>query len=399
MSELPYAKPYWDGEEAQALRSVLDSGMWTNGSQVAEFERLLSEITAAPVISLSSGTTAIFALLHALGVNSAGPRLLVTPTLNFAAAAAAARLLGWDVGLCDVRREDLNICPESLATLLESVDGRYAHIVVVPVHYAGNPVDVESLAEVCARHGADLVEDACHAIGAGYGDGTPVGSSRASRAAYFSFHPVKPIGAGEGGAVATHDEALRDRLRAFRNHAMTPVAPSDDDLAPWPYDIDTPGANFRLSEFHAALGVVQARRLETARQARAVQAQRYRAAFEGLPALRTLATIGRARSAHHLFPVVFDLDELGMAKRDVIAFLRAAGIGCQVHYTPLHRLGAFRRSLAPPTGFAVMDAMYPGLLSLPLWYGMSELDQDRVIAAVKELVSRPGASHRQEEKR
>ncbi|OIK02845.1 hypothetical protein BIV25_01160 [Streptomyces sp. MUSC 14] len=365
---------------------MLESGSWTNGGQVTEFERELTRITGTPVVTMSSGTTAILALLHLLGEEVAGPKLLVTPTLNFAAGAASARLLGWEVGLCDVTASDLNVCPDSLAGLLDRVHRRYAKIVVLPVHYAGHPCDMAAVSAVCRRYGADLVEDACHAVGGHYGDpSAPIGSSEYSVAAYFSFHPVKPIASGEGGAIATRDERLLERLRRLRNHNMVPV-PTHDDCGPWPYDIEFPGMNLRLSEFHAAVGAVQARRAAQARRERARLAARYHEAFATLPAVRSVPGRQRDGSAHHLFPVVFDTRRLGLAKRDVLALFQERGIRCQVHYTPLHRLGAFRdRAREPRTEFPVMDEAFPGLLSLPLWYGLGDTDQDRVIDAVESL--------------
>jgi dTDP-4-amino-4,6-dideoxygalactose transaminase len=395
VSDIPYARPYWNDEEERALLEVVRSGFWTNGGQVVAFERELGRIAGAPVVTTSSGTTAILALLHVLGADADGPRLLVTPALNFAACAASARLLGWDVGICDVLEDDLNISGTSLSQLLDEVGIHYARIVVVPVHYAGHAFDVSTIAAVCRQHGADLVEDACHAVGGMYANTSrPIGSSRESLATYFSFHPVKPIASGEGGAIATHDEALLAKIRRFRNHGMAPVGPSDDDSVPWPYDIEAPGSNFRLSEFHAAVGLVQARRVEQARQTREVQADRYHAALRGLPAVRAVPPARRTGSAHHLFPMVFDLDQLRLSKREVISFFRERQIFCQVHYTPLHRLEAFRSSTIPEAGLPVVGTAHRGLLSLPLWYGLAESEQDRVIEAVEALVLKPGSVER-----
>ncbi|MFD7102019.1 DegT/DnrJ/EryC1/StrS family aminotransferase [Streptomyces celluloflavus] len=387
-ADLPYARPYWTDEESTALLDALHSGMWTNGSRVTEFERELTRLTGAPTVTLSSGTTAVSALLRLLGDRSPGPRLLVTPTLTFAAAPAAARLLGWDVALCDVEADGLTLAPAALADLLHRVHRHYAMIVVVPLHYAGHTADLSALTTLCARYGADLVEDACHAIGAHYGDpATPVGSWPGSLAAYYSFHPVKPLACGEGGAVATRDPALLERLRRLRNHNMTPLPDHPHDRAPWPYTIDTPGTNYRLSDFHAAVGTVQARRAEESRAERARLAERYHRAFAELPAVRTIPARQRPGSAHHLFPVVFDLAALGRSKRGLLAAFRARRVHCQIHYSPLHLLDAFAGTPARlRTDFPVADAAFPGLVSLPLWRGMRERDdQDRVIDIVTGL--------------
>ncbi|WP_406397547.1 DegT/DnrJ/EryC1/StrS family aminotransferase [Streptomyces sp. NBC_00879] len=387
--DLPYARPHWDAEEAVALMAALESGFWTNGSQVVRFEEELKRITGAPTVTMASGTSAIFALLHTLGRSVSGPKLLVSPTLNFAAGAASAKLLGWDIALCDVAADDLTLCPASLGDLLERVHGDYAKIVVLPVHYAGHSADMAALSAQCERYGADLVEDACHAVGGSYDGVLPVGSWPTSVAAYFSFHPTKPIAAGEGGAVSTADPDLLDELRLVRNHNMSPVDAHTDDHGPWPYSITVPGMNLRLSEFNAAVGAVQAGRAEESRLERARLVACYQERLDALPFVRAVPRRQRAGSAHHLFPVVFDVEGLGMSKKDLLCTFFSRGIRCQVHYTPLHRLPAFA-GIAPRlrTSFTAMDAAFPGLVSLPLWRGMTDGDCDRVIGVVTEIVHR-----------
>jgi dTDP-4-amino-4,6-dideoxygalactose transaminase len=390
--ELPYARPHWDAEEAAALMTTLESGFWTNGGQVLRFEEELGRLTGAPTVTVSSGTSAVFALLHALGRSVSGPKLLVSPALNFAAAPASAKLLGWDVALCDVIADDLTVCPASLAELLDRVHLDYARIVVLPVHYAGHSADMAALSALCERYGADLVEDACHAIGGTYDGTLPVGSWPTSVAAYFSFHPTKPVAAGEGGAVSTTDPALLRELRALRNHNMSPVDAHTGDHDPWPYSIPAPGLNLRLSEFNAAVGAVQAGRAEESRLERARLAARYHERLDGLPFVRAVPGQRRAGSAHHLFPVVFDVEGLGMSKKDLLDTFFSRRIRCQVHYTPLHRLPAFAE-VGPrlTTSFTTVDTAFPGLVSLPLWRGMTDDDCDRVADAVAGIVH--GSTH------
>ncbi|ARQ70753.1 DegT/DnrJ/EryC1/StrS family aminotransferase [Streptomyces marincola] len=387
---LPYCRPHWDDAEIAALTETLRSGMWTGGRQVPAFEEALARLTGVPVVCTSSGTTAVYALLRALGERTGGPKLLISPTLNFAAGPASARLLGWDVALCDIEADDLTIDPDSLSELLARLGPRYGTVVVLPVHYAGHTCDMRRVAEVCAAAGAHLVEDACHAIGATYADGgTPVGSWPGVTASYFSFHPTKPVAAGEGGAVASGDPALLRRLRELRNHGMVPPGDESAD-GPWPYDIAEPGLNLRISDLHAAVGLVQAARAEESRAERARLAARYHRALRAHPAVRTVPSERREGSAHHLFPVVFDTAALGLTRREVLRFFHDLNIRCQVHYTPLHRLRAFRGlPTRLRTSFAVADAVSKGLVSLPLWRGMTDRDQDRVIEAVGALTGSP----------
>ncbi len=384
---IPCGRPYWDDAEAAALLEALGSGMWTNGTQVQAFETELAHLTGAPTVVLSSGTSAVWALLHVLGRRCTGPRLLVTPALTFAAAPASARLLGWDVALCDVTADGLTLDPDRTAELLDRVRGKYERVVVMPVHYAGHTADMAALTRVCAAASADLVEDACHAIGASYeGTNIPVGAWPGTLASYYSFHPTKPVATGEGGAVATARPDLLAELRALRNHNMTATSAHEHDLAPWPYTVEEPGANLRLSDLHCALGVVQARRAAQSRGERARLVARYHDALDGLDPLRVLPSQQRDGSAHHLFPVVFDLAAVGLTKPELIDVMHRRGVRCQVHYTPLHRLPAFAET--PPdlrTCLEVVDAAFPGLVSLPIWCGLTETDQDRVIDVVTEI--------------
>ncbi len=393
---LPYCRPYWDDDEIAALAGTLKTGMWTGGRQVPAFEEALTRLTGAPVVCTSSGTTAVYALLRVLGERDEGPKLLISPTLNFVAGPAAARLLGWDVALCDIDPDDLTMSAESLAELLTRLGRRYGTVVVLPVHYAGHTCDMRRIAEVCADAGAHLVEDACHAIGARYADGgAPVGSWPGVTASYFSFHPTKPVAAGEGGAVATHDPALLRRLRELRNHGMLPVPLDGGDGGddgergadgPWPYDIAEPGLNLRLSDLHAAIGAVQVARAEQSRTERVRLADRYYRALRACGAVRPVPARLRPGSAHHLFPVVFDTAALETTRRDVLRFFHDRRIRCQVHYTPLHRLRAFGGLPASlRTSFDVAENVSRGLVSLPLWRGMTDRDQDRVIEAVGAL--------------
>jgi dTDP-4-amino-4,6-dideoxygalactose transaminase len=385
---IPYARPYSDAAEIAAVREALESGMWTNGAYVGAFEQELAAVTGTTVVALSSGTAAIHALLLALTRRMEAPRLLVTPALTFAATTASAFLTGWDVGLCDVDPDDLTVSPASLHELLERVAHAYAHVLVVPLHYAGHACDMAAVSGICDRFGASIVEDACHAVGGEYGGAQgPIGSWPASLAAFFSFHPTKPVASAEGGAVATRDADLAGELRLLRNHNMAPVTPGDD-LSPWPYDIAEPGLNLRLSDVHAAIGFVQTRRLAETRLERRRLAARYYELLRDVPAVEPVPSALRDGSAHHLFPVRFDLASLGLAKHELIAALHGRGIRAQVHYTPLHRLTAFGE-IDPGlrTSLDVTDRAFAGLLSLPLWYGMSEGQQDRVVEAVAAIAT------------
>lgn len=397
---IPYAQPFWDEAEERELLAALRSGWWTNGPTVQRFESALRELIGAPeVVCVSSGTAALHAILHLLR-ERAGRSLMITSSLNFAAAAATASLEGYDVALTDVEHGTLNMDPVSLATTLERCGKRYTQIVIIPVHYAGLPVNMEALQEVARPFGAVFLEDACHALPARYsGSERVVGNHPDSLGAVFSFHPNKSVAAAEGGAIALRDPVLARRLRLFRTHNMAREGFVNLEEAldaggkpnPWYYEIGTPALNLRLSDLHAAVGLAQLARLPQSLERRRVLAERYRAAFRDNPLLRCIPTEDSPRSGLHLFPVEFELSRLGLSKRALFEHFASRGITLQVHYVPLHRQPAFRHLPEVQAGsFPVLDSVSRGLVSLPLYYGLSDAKQERVIATVRELAHPEG---------
>ncbi|MFE2205060.1 DegT/DnrJ/EryC1/StrS family aminotransferase [Streptomyces rubiginosohelvolus] len=391
---LPYARPHWGDEEVMALTEVVHSGTWTSGDRVRAFEEALAaQVGADQVVCVSNGTAALHAVLHLTRLTS-GSALLVTPALNFLAGPAAARQSGYDVAFTDIDPQTLNMDVESLAEVMSTHAGEYDHIVVMPVHFAGLPADIDGIVSVAHAYGATVVEDACHAPAARYGPvGPPVGGHPDTLAAVFSFHPTKPVATGEGGAIACSDPAFAERLRRHRNHNMRkqdldPARANDTDGLPkqWYYQVDEPGQNLRMSEFHAAVGLVQLSRLPASLAHRARLAARYRAAFQEHPLLRYVPADDGGISGLHLFPVSFDLAGLGMTKRAVFDHYLRRGIAPQVHYTPLTEQPAFIGALAPAAGFPGLDLVSPGLLSLPLFHGMTDGEQDRVLHATSDLL-------------
>jgi dTDP-4-amino-4,6-dideoxygalactose transaminase len=392
---IPYARPYWTAEEEAALVAVVRSGWWTAGATVERFEEALGEVTGAPeVVCVSSGTAAIHALLHLLR-RPGGRSLFVTSALNFVAGPAAAVQAGYDVALTDIDPATLNMSPCSLSGVLGRLAHRYQQIVVMPVHFAGLPADLDLLAGIAHRYEAELVEDACHALAARYSPGgAAVGAHPASLGAAFSFHPTKPVATGEGGAIALADRGLASRLRRYRNHniqragLVSPMAyDSNGQPNPWFYEVAEPGFNLRMSEFHAALGLVQLARLPESLRYRRILAERYRHSLAGLCGLRFVPAADDERSALHLFPVSFDLDHVGLSKRQIFSHYRNRGVALQVHYTPLYELPVFA-DLEANKGdtYPGVDQISPGLVSLPLFMGLTEAEQELVISITLDVL-------------
>jgi dTDP-4-amino-4,6-dideoxygalactose transaminase len=263
----------------------------------------------------------------------------------------------------------------------------------MPVHFGGRTVDLAGIAAVAQRHGLAVVEDAAHAIGTSYAHGneppTPVGDCRYSRMAVFSFHPVKTIAMGEGGAVTTNDSALRDSLARFRSHGMVRDAAAFEnrDLGldadgrpnPWYYEMSVPGYHYRATDIQCALGLSQMGKLSRFAERRRQLMDRYRRRLVPLSSIVRMADPPvDCEPAWHLCTVLIDFAQAGVTRAQVMNGLRARGIGTQVHYIPVHLQPYYRRrygTLRLPGA----EAYYSRCLSLPLFPAMADGDVDRVV--------------------
>lgn len=357
---IPYGRQSIDDDDIAAVVEVLRGDWLTQGPTVEAFEQDLATRTGARhAVAFSSGTAGLHASVLAAGVGP-GDRVATSP-LSFVASAACAVYVGAEPIFVDI--------DESLNLDLAQVPDCDA---LVAVHYAGLPADLSTL----TNRPRVVIEDAAHALGAMTPDG-PVGSCARSDLCVFSFHPVKAVTTGEGGAVTTNSDELAEALRRVRSHGTV----RRPELGGWYYDVVETGYNYRLTDIQAALGQSQLRRLETFVSRRNELAARYRALLADLPVELPPTAPAGTRHAYHLFAVRV------ASRRRVYDELRNAGIGVQVHYIPIYRHPRYRR-YAGEGGFARTEEAYDRLLSLPLHPGLSERDQDCVVAELARCVSR-----------
>lgn len=392
---LPYGRHAVDESDVAAVVRILRSEALAHGPEVARFEDDFAAAVGAPAAgAVSSGTAALHLTYRALDV---GPGdLVIAPAVTFLATATAALLCGADVALCDVDETTGLMTPETLSAAIAAA-GR-APKVVAPVHLAGRPADIVAIADVARAHGAFIVEDACHALGASTAYGGQVGDARLSDAATFSFHPVKTIAAGEGGMVTSRNCDLIERVRRLRNHGVTRDRTQfvDSSLAldeegrinPWAYEQQELGLNYRMSDIHAALGRSQLAKLKDFVSRRCKIAAMYDAAFEALaPFVSCIPAPLGATPALHLYVVRIDFAALGRSRADVMAELASFGIGSQVHYIPLYRQPTLR-ACGEADRFPGAERYYAQALALPLYPGLSDADAARVIDALRRTILR-----------
>jgi perosamine synthetase len=372
---IPYGRQEIDDDDVAAVVEVLRSDWLTTGPTVERFEAAFAALVGAQhAVAVNSGTAALHVAMLAAGVGM-GDEVIV-PTLTFAASANAARYVGATVRFCDVRPDTLGVDVEQAAQL---VNARTRAIVVVD--YAGIPCDLDDVMRLAAEHGLVVIEDACHAVGATY-RGRRVGSI--AHLSTFSFHPVKHLTTGEGGMVTTADPELDRRLRRLRNHGIDSDARQRESAGTWEYDVVELGFNFRLSDINAALGASQVKKVPAWVERRRAIAARYRELLADIP-VTMLNEPDHVVASWHLFPVLLDTARHGPDRADVFAALRTAGIGVNVHYRPLHLHTTFRND-STEQRFPVAEDAYARLLSLPMWHGLQDDEQDRVVAGLAELV-------------
>lgn len=369
---IPYGRQSVDEADIEAVVAVLRSDWLTTGPLVERFERSVADfVGAAEGVAVSSGTAALHGAMHATGIGP-GDEVIVPP-MTFAATANAVLYQGGTPVFADVDADTLLIDP---ARVEEKIGPRTR--AVIAVDYAGQPADYGALREICRRHGLILVADACHALGAA-DVGRPCGSLADLSA--FSFHPVKPITTGEGGMVVTDRAEWAERLRRFRNHGISGDHRQRQEQVTWYYEMTELGCNYRLTDIQCALGLSQLARLPKWIARRRELAALYDRAFAGSE-VQPLTVRAGAEHGCHLYVV-------RVPERDrVFAELRAAGIGANVHYIPVHLHPYYRRRFGTGEGLCpVAEAAYGRILTLPLYPDLSPADQERIIHALFQAVA------------
>lgn len=363
-----------------AVVEVLRGDWLTTGPRVVEFEQAFAkQVEAKHAVAVSSGTAAIHAMMHALGVGP-GDEVIV-PTMTFAATANAVRFCGGTPIFADVEPSTLLIDPDDVESKLSETTKA-----IVPVDFAGQPCDYAKLRQIAECHNVALVTDACHALGATY-QGKPVGSVADMSA--FSFHPVKHITGGEGGMVTTNDGELADAMRRFRNHCMSRDHHARTSQATWEYDIDRLGFNYRLTDLQCALANRQLQKLGAWVERRNEIARAYHDAFEQVPGVEPLSSILHCTHAYHLYVIRIDESKCGVDRETAFSALRAEGIGVNVHYRPVHLMSLYATDTSrPPANCPMAEAVYTQILSLPIFPMMTTDDVNDVIAACRKVFVR-----------
>jgi UDP-4-amino-4,6-dideoxy-N-acetyl-beta-L-altrosamine transaminase len=395
---LPYGRQSISEDDIEAVVNVLRGDYLTTGPAVGIFENALAgSVGARHAIACSNGTAALHLASLAIGLRP-GDQVIV-PSISFVATANGPRLAGADIVFADVDPETALLTPAALEDALSRADPKRLKAVFV-VHMGGHPAPMAAISAIARSHGLRIIEDACHALGTLSQDGKQwrVGDCTYSDCAVFSFHPVKTITTGEGGAITTNDDVLARRMRLERNHGLereregfgNDALAFDTDGAtnPWYYELTMLGLNYRLTDFQAALGTSQLSRLPAFIDRRRELKARYREAFAMLnsDSLRLVEAPAKSNSALHLMVALIDFEALGMSRAKFMNRLRAVGVGTQVHYIPIHRQPYYVGASQTPD-LPGADRYYARCLSLPFFPAMSNDDVDKVVEAVRTVAT------------
>ena len=381
---IPYGKQDISEADIQAVVDVLHSDWITQGPAIEQFEHAVATYCGAKyAVAVCNATAALHLACLAAGLGT-GDSLWTSPN-SFVASANCGLYCGATVDFVDIDPHTYNMSVPLLEKKLQDAALKnQLPKIVVPVHFAGQSCDMEAIHQLAKHYHFTVIEDASHAVGGSYLD-QKIGSCAFSDMTVFSFHPVKLITTGEGGMVVTHSKTLYDTLIRLRSHGITRQADEMTEPAhgPWYYQQIELGFNYRMTDIQAALGKSQLTRLDAFIARRHELAFRYREAFQDLPLTMQQQQPDRY-SAYHLFVIRLQLEELKKSRLEIFNELRESGIGVNVHYIPIHTQPYYQKMGFKKGDFPESERYYEAAISLPMYAGILDEEQERVIKNVKD---------------
>ena len=377
--KIGYGHQYIDDADIQAVVDVLRGDYLTCGPKIDEAEEKLCKITGAKyAVLIANGTAALHATCFAAGIG-AGDEVITTP-ITFAASANCALYCGGKPIFADINPETYNIDPNQIEKCITNKTKA-----VIAVDFTGQAVEINQIREICDRYGLKFIEDAAHSLGTYY-DGKPVGSI--ADMTEFSFHPVKTCTAGEGGAITTNDDELYKKLLLFRTHGITrnPAWMEKESEGGWYYQQVDLGYNYRITDIQAALLSSQLDKLGLFAARRKELVKRYNEAFSKIPEITIQKEIPESDTVRHLYILQLNLEMLKCGRKEIFDALQAEGVGVNVHYIPTYTFPYYQK-LGYKTGTCPnAERLYERIISIPLYYSLSNEQQDKIIEAVRKVL-------------
>lgn len=375
--KIHYGRQTIEDDDVKAVAEALKSDLITCGPRIAEFEKELCDYTGSKhAVVVTSGTAALHCACMAAGIKE-GDEVITTP-ITFAASANCARYCGADVVFADVRYDTMNIDPKCIESKITARTKA-----VVAVDFTGQAVEIDAIRKICDEHGLIFIEDAAHSIGTKY-NGKMVGSL--ADFTTFSFHPVKTITGGEGGAILTNSDEMYEKLLLYRTHAISHKGVDKEEKGFWYYDQYDLGYNYRLTDFQAALLINQLGKIDRFIKRRKEIAKAYDEAFADVPEIIPHTIIPESDTNYHLYVLRLNLERLKCDRKQFFDALSAENVQPQVHYIPVYWLKyyqdlGYEKGICPEA-----ERVYKEILSVPLYPLMIDKDVEDVVAAVKKVI-------------
>ena len=376
-----YGKQWIDQDDIDSVVGVLKSDYLTQGPAVEQFEKNICDYTGAKFcVAVSNATAALHIAVKALKINK-GMEGITTPN-TFVASSNCLIYNNLKPVFADIETDSYNINPDEIKKQITDKTQ-----IIIPVHFAGRPCKMDNIKKTADKNNLFIIEDASHSIGSEYSDGSKVGNCRFSDMTVFSFHPVKTMTTGEGGAVTTNNKNLFEKLLLFRSHGITRDENKiSENPGPWYYEMQELGFNYRITDIQAALGISQLNKVDDFKKRRIEIIKKYNNAFSRLDWLK-IPLKDTGTTCFHLYVVQIDFDKIGKLRKDVMTELRNKNIGTQVHYIPVHLQPYYRNNYGYKNGdFPVVEKYYSRTLSLPLYPRMNDSEVEYIISNVKEII-------------
>lgn len=371
---IPYGRQEITEEDIKAVAETLRSDYLTQGPKVAEFEEKLASYCGAKfAVAFSNGTAALHGAYYAAGLRK-GDSFITSP-MTFAATANAGLYLGASPVFCDIEPDTGNIDSDRISALIDK-----SVKLIAPVHYSGMPADMAEIRAIADERKLMVIEDACHALGAVY-KGERIGNCAYSDMAVFSFHPVKHVATGEGGAVLTNNKNLRDTLLIFRSHGITRDNLINEPHGGWYHEMQELGYNYRMTDIQCTLGISQLSRAESSLGKRRLMAAKYDAVFSDVKGVKTPPHREGRQNAYHLYPL-----RMEHGRKEVYDLLREKGVHAQVHYLPVYMHPYYRANGFENFTLPEAEKFYKSELSIPMFPSLTDEEQDYVTESVREAL-------------
>jgi len=398
---IPYGKHFIDEDDIQSVADLLRNGMLTQGPKIQEFESKIAKYVGAKyAVAVSSGTAALHLACLALGL-AKGDEVITSPN-TFVATSNSVLYVGAKPVFVDIDNRTLNIDITQIEQAILDSNNIKA---IFPVHFAGLPCDMERIKQLADKYNLAIVEDASHALGATYSDGSKVGNCQYSDMTTLSFHPVKGIAAGEGGMVTTNDKLLYHKLTLLRSHGITKgnfefpgiskvdnllinkeEALENGELKRWYYEMQYLGFNYRITDIQCALAISQMNKIDLFLDGRKSIVKYYDHAFSEVQNITPLQIHGRDNSSHHIYIVSIDFDKIGISRNQFMQKLVEQGVGSQVHYIPVVTQPYYQNIGYGIEQYPSTSQYYKNTLSIPMYYGLSNSDKKLVVSSIKKIL-------------